>query len=642
MPAIVLFSGGRGSATILRAALAVPNSNVTVVINGYDDGLSTGAIRHLVGGFLGPSDFRKTISNVSLGAGPSRQALAHVLETRLGQSELAQLWKTPEIGALTSLRNYVPDLSVKILRDVELFIQGFRSQHQTLDRLFEFASEIALGNLVFAGAFEMYDRDFNKAVRQVNDAFTPELRILNVTDGTNLYLSAIKESGETLWDEASIVGPQDSTQIVDLMLTTLPLRDLARTTFSTEVPDIRRLSALTVTPSPNDEAIEAILNADAIIYGPGTQHSSLFPSYMTGGIGEAIRLSMAQRKILVMNLADDHDIGAENALSLVEKFHSYMSRGGEISIPLNQLASDILVTRDFMDRSSREVMVDFGSQCRATGIRLALGNWSLNQATHHGQYVVQVSLSEFRAKSYTTEATSLREVGVVIPVLNEVKRLPQVLDALRDFDWLDAGLMPRLIAVDGGSTDGSRELLEKSFGLEVLSCSGGVGAALARGANQLQGIVWGTFPADDEYDVSDLARVLQLAHGGASPIVFGSRSGFCSDSRARLKMIYRNRPFEGLLSNYGGILLSILSTVRHRRSVSDPLTSVKAFAPSVAGCLTFSGDGLEWHTRIIREAARGGLPIAEIPVSFRPRGRQDGKKTSVKGGLRALVELTLG
>lgn len=79
---VVVFSGGRGATTIIRA-LTQAGHHVSVVVNGYDDGLSTGLIRRIVPEMQGPSDFRKLCENLGDiafmdGRGTVREALDKV------------------------------------------------------------------------------------------------------------------------------------------------------------------------------------------------------------------------------------------------------------------------------------------------------------------------------------------------------------------------------------------------------------------------------------------------------------------------------------------------------------------------------------------------------------------------------------
>lgn len=61
---VVLFTGGSGNANLIRYIKDLSYVNLSLLINGYDDGLSTGTIRSANYGMLGPSDFRKNFSNI--------------------------------------------------------------------------------------------------------------------------------------------------------------------------------------------------------------------------------------------------------------------------------------------------------------------------------------------------------------------------------------------------------------------------------------------------------------------------------------------------------------------------------------------------------------------------------------------------
>src|ERR1043165_4824033 len=62
---VVLFSGGRGSGVLSKQLLRDPRIQLTLAINGYDDGASTGEVRRFLGDCLGPSDFRKNASRLA-------------------------------------------------------------------------------------------------------------------------------------------------------------------------------------------------------------------------------------------------------------------------------------------------------------------------------------------------------------------------------------------------------------------------------------------------------------------------------------------------------------------------------------------------------------------------------------------------
>ena len=80
---VVLFSGGRGSDVLSRQLVGHPDVVLTIAINGYDDGASTGEVRRFLGDSLGPSDFRKNASRVARETRSCPDAIVEVLDTRL-------------------------------------------------------------------------------------------------------------------------------------------------------------------------------------------------------------------------------------------------------------------------------------------------------------------------------------------------------------------------------------------------------------------------------------------------------------------------------------------------------------------------------------------------------------------------------
>jgi len=326
---IVLFCGGRGSATIIRALLRQSEIELTLLVNAYDDGLSTGTLRNFIPGMLGPSDFRKNLSY--LFDDYSQAALKSLMEYRLSgaAAEIEQL-----AGFAASAGSALPDQPLK-----DWFAQ---LPHQTLNRMRELLArffahaagatfdyqDCALGNLVFAGAYLEQGEDFNAAAAAVAALGNSHARLFNVSEPQNRVLIGLKQDGTLLASEAAIVGPQSVSPITDLYLLEQPLAAAALEELAVldTLGKQAWLSARDAVPKLSGAAAEALAGADIILYGPGTQHSSLFPSYRIARA--ALEESPAPVKALVINLESDNDIQNLSAGDIVDRALGY---GAQVS-----------------------------------------------------------------------------------------------------------------------------------------------------------------------------------------------------------------------------------------------------------------------------------------------------------------------
>ena len=82
---VVVFTGGRGTETISKSFTQHKQIRLTLLVNGYDDGLSTGKIRKFIPGIPGPSDFRKNLVHLTPRNEQCYVALAELLEFRFSK-----------------------------------------------------------------------------------------------------------------------------------------------------------------------------------------------------------------------------------------------------------------------------------------------------------------------------------------------------------------------------------------------------------------------------------------------------------------------------------------------------------------------------------------------------------------------------
>jgi rSAM/selenodomain-associated transferase 2/rSAM/selenodomain-associated transferase 1 len=115
------------------------------------------------------------------------------------------------------------------------------------------------------------------------------------------------------------------------------------------------------------------------------------------------------------------------------------------------------------------------------------------------------------------------KVSVIIPVLNELECLPETLSALRHQDWIH-----EVIAVDGGSTDGTLEWLRRQKEVRIIAAPAGKGIQLNAGAREATGDTLIFLHADSrlppDAEVS-LKRALDYPRvaGGGFCVKFSSR-----------------------------------------------------------------------------------------------------------------------
>jgi hypothetical protein len=147
------------------------------------------------------------------------------------------------------------------------------------------------------------------------------------------------------------------------------------------------------------------------------------------------------------------------------------------------------------------------------------------------------------------------------------------------------------------------------------------------------------FPGDDEYRCEDLHSVVGTMMNSGFRAVFGTRAVKCTDLSDRLNQIYSNNWWLYVTSKYGGIMLSVLTLLLYNRYVTDVLSSVKGYDTNLLRSLDLKSNGLDLDAEIVAKLSRRREYIMELPVEYKPRTREAGKKIRTGDGVRALMGL---
>jgi dolichol-phosphate mannosyltransferase len=75
------------------------------------------------------------------------------------------------------------------------------------------------------------------------------------------------------------------------------------------------------------------------------------------------------------------------------------------------------------------------------------------------------------------------------------------------------------------------------------------------------------------------------------------------------------------------------------RRLTDEATCYKAFKTSLLKSLDLKCKGFEFCPEVTAKIGRRGIRIREIPISYTPRTKKEGKKVNWKDGFKALYTL---
>ena len=204
-------------------------------------------------------------------------------------------------------------------------------------------------------------------------------------------------------------------------------------------------------------------------------------------------------------------------------------------------------------------------------------------------------------------------VSVIIPAFNEEQTIGQVLAALRALP-----LEKQIIVVNDGSTDGTYTVLEElraTHELTVVHCqeNSGKGFAIRSGLPHVKGEVVVIQDADMELDPADIPELVKPLEKENVQVVYGSRF-LNGRGNASLHNFIANR----ILATYTNLLYGC--------RITDESTGYKAFSTELITRLELTCEGFEFCPEVTAKILRAGYRIHEVPVSYVPRTKKQGKK----------------
>jgi len=210
--------------------------------------------------------------------------------------------------------------------------------------------------------------------------------------------------------------------------------------------------------------------------------------------------------------------------------------------------------------------------------------------------------------SDTSDSRGPIEISVVMPCLNEEDSVGIcVRKALAGIS--ETGLRGEVVVSDNGSTDNSVAVAEAAGARVVHQPLRGYGNAYLKGFAESQGRIIVMGDSDDTYDFSKIVDLVAPIRDGSADYVLGSRfGGHILDGAMSFSHRYIGNPIlTGVLNRFFGL------------QSSDAHSGMRAFSREALDRMGLCCEGMEFASEIVVKAARGGLRVAEVPITYHPR-----------------------
>ncbi|SCG51177.1 glycosyltransferase family 2 protein [Micromonospora inositola] len=220
------------------------------------------------------------------------------------------------------------------------------------------------------------------------------------------------------------------------------------------------------------------------------------------------------------------------------------------------------------------------------------------------------------------------KLSILMPVYNEEERIA---DALKQALAVDYPCEIELVVVDDGSRDGTSEILGRldDARLRVITHqrNAGKGAAIKTAVDNAEGEYMVILDADLEYDPQDIPRLLEPVLDGRATVVYGNRT-FGSHSAYSFWYVVGNKG------------VTMVANVLYNSYIGDLETCFKLLPLELYRSLQIRSRGFGMEAEVTGKLLRQRIRPYEVPISYRARGREEGKKITWKDGVEALWILT--
>ena len=224
-------------------------------------------------------------------------------------------------------------------------------------------------------------------------------------------------------------------------------------------------------------------------------------------------------------------------------------------------------------------------------------------------------------------------LSIIIPVYNEEKTVIEVLEKIKKntsnlFKY-------EIIVIDDGSTDQSKNLLEKNNHLYdkliLNEINKGKGFSIKKGLSNASGTHIIFQDADLEYDPIEYKKFENIFSKFDADGIIGSRFVYSDYTRSY-----------NILNKFGNKILTLIFNLLYNCTFTDVYSCYFAYKKDLLNVNDLKTEGFEQHAEILCKVIKRGKKFYEVPINYNGRSYQEGKKIRARHFFAVLLEIIKG
>ena len=222
-----------------------------------------------------------------------------------------------------------------------------------------------------------------------------------------------------------------------------------------------------------------------------------------------------------------------------------------------------------------------------------------------------------------------KKVTIIIPVFNEKNYINKIISRVKN----NINFEKQIIVIDDCSSDGTREIIKKIKNIDKKifhKKNLGKGAAIKSAIPFIKGNIVAIQDADLEYNPIDLNKLINVLVSKNLNVVYGSR--------VLNKKRYNNK-FISNFRTFGNHVLTLISNFLNNQNLTDAHTCYKIFKFDIFMQLNLQENDFAFCPEVTTKISLLNEKIKEVPISFKGRTVEEGKKIQFYDAIRALITI---